>query len=60
MLNPWLLGLARAWAPRITLPFSMFIGYVGEVPVLKIEFGPPHADFGPPKKRVNRHKQQTT
>ena len=31
MLNPWLLGLARAWAPRIMLPFSMFIGYVGEV-----------------------------
>ena len=30
MLNPWLLGLARAWAPRIMLPFSLFIGYVGE------------------------------
>jgi len=29
MLNPWLLSLARAWAPRLMLPFSMVIGYVG-------------------------------
>ena len=30
MLNPWVLRLARAWAPRIMLPFSMFIGYLGK------------------------------
>jgi len=29
MLNPWVLSLAKRLAPRIMLPFSMFIGYVG-------------------------------
>jgi len=29
MLNPWVLSLARAWAPRVMLPFSMVIGYIG-------------------------------
>ena len=37
MLNPWVLSLAKRLAPRIMLPFSMFIGYIGEDNALGLE-----------------------
>ena len=37
MLNPWVLSLAKQLAPRIMLPFSMFIGYIGKEHAIRLE-----------------------